>query len=506
MNPRTVALTYLGLHTLALWWFTHAALGDFVFPLDDSYIHLGMARALVEGGTWGFRPGEFTPASSSPLWTLLLALPWWFRIDLVTAAIVLNGIAVAALISRADDWMLRQGSSLLTRTIALLSAIISAPLPALILTGMEHSLHAWWIWEVLLLSVAVLTKKRRVAGLVLLCFLGTTIRYESLAVIGALSLILLWQRRPLPAVGVGLGGALPIVLHGWVATMRGWPFLPSGMAAKSPLTRGGFPEAIRSTAHSIIETPIEWPMLTLLGVGALGLVMSPPDRRRQPTMLILYLAAVSGQILVSGMGRLYRFDAALVAIGCVLMVALSDRLQARWRSAAVVSLLLLGIFRTVETHTIFLQQTRIIGRNSLQAARLVRDLDLDVVACWDIGLISYLTDARIVDMAGLADRNVMNLIRSGQYSSTTLQQHILQRGAALAITFPVFLEIEGDGVPPEWIPVAHLHDPDLDGKGLRLTVYATHTDNAAAVEARLSGKRADLPENLRLLSTDLDRK
>ena len=43
------------------------------FPLDDAWIHQTYARNLAERGEWAFLPGEPSAASTSPLYTALLA-------------------------------------------------------------------------------------------------------------------------------------------------------------------------------------------------------------------------------------------------------------------------------------------------------------------------------------------------------------------------------------------------------------------------------------------------
>ena len=47
-------------------------------PLDDAWIHFQFARNLSQGHGFSYNPGQPTPGSTAPLWTLLLALPALF--------------------------------------------------------------------------------------------------------------------------------------------------------------------------------------------------------------------------------------------------------------------------------------------------------------------------------------------------------------------------------------------------------------------------------------------
>jgi hypothetical protein len=51
-----------------------AALNGVGFPLDDGWIHQTYARNLAQRGEWAFVPGEASVASTSPLFTVLLAV------------------------------------------------------------------------------------------------------------------------------------------------------------------------------------------------------------------------------------------------------------------------------------------------------------------------------------------------------------------------------------------------------------------------------------------------
>src|SRR5437660_179133 len=55
--------------------------GDLGFPLDDSWIHQTYARNLALRGEFAFIPGQPSAGSTSPLWTLLLAVGYLARIN-----------------------------------------------------------------------------------------------------------------------------------------------------------------------------------------------------------------------------------------------------------------------------------------------------------------------------------------------------------------------------------------------------------------------------------------
>lgn len=66
------ALLYLG------WSYSYGSLG---FPLDDAWIHQTYARNLMRYGHFAYVPGQPSAGSTAPLWTLLLSAGYFLQLD-----------------------------------------------------------------------------------------------------------------------------------------------------------------------------------------------------------------------------------------------------------------------------------------------------------------------------------------------------------------------------------------------------------------------------------------
>lgn len=70
--------------------------GGWGFPLDDSWIHQTYARNLAQNGEWAFLPGEPSAASTSPLYTVVLAIGYVLNIPFTVWAHVVGTLALAS--------------------------------------------------------------------------------------------------------------------------------------------------------------------------------------------------------------------------------------------------------------------------------------------------------------------------------------------------------------------------------------------------------------------------
>jgi hypothetical protein len=53
--------------------FVEQLIGKYIYPLDDSYIHLAISKNLTEYNVWGITKYEFSSTSSSPFFTLIIS-------------------------------------------------------------------------------------------------------------------------------------------------------------------------------------------------------------------------------------------------------------------------------------------------------------------------------------------------------------------------------------------------------------------------------------------------
>lgn len=93
---REALIGLLALAGVAAYVIASAIIHEVGFPLDDSWIHQTYARNLAERGEWAFVPGEPSVASTSPLYTVLLAVGYVLNIRFFAWTFALGAAALAA--------------------------------------------------------------------------------------------------------------------------------------------------------------------------------------------------------------------------------------------------------------------------------------------------------------------------------------------------------------------------------------------------------------------------
>jgi hypothetical protein len=154
------------------------------FPLDDTWIHFTYARNLAEHGQWAFRLGEVSAASTSPLWTFLLAIGYLLDLAPYIWPYFLGWVVLTLLGIHAESTVRKLIRSYRPRIPWVgLFFVIAWHLTWSAVSGMETLLHGYVSFVVLSL---LLVDPRRYLALGLLAGLSVWIRPDGLTLLGPL--------------------------------------------------------------------------------------------------------------------------------------------------------------------------------------------------------------------------------------------------------------------------------------------------------------------------------
>ena len=214
--------------------------GHFAFALDDAYIHMAVARNVVVHGVWGVTPAEFTSATSSLAWPSILAAGFAVLGAREWLPLVLD-LVCAAFLLRSAQRVLESGTVRPPRLVVLgglLAVTFLSGLPAVILTGLEHVLHAWlnlvFCYAVgRALSGDNAPRGRHAVTLVGLAVLLPLVRFEALAVVGLAAVLHVLRRRWRLAFALAAAGLAPVGAYGALSLALGWWVLPNSVLLKS---------------------------------------------------------------------------------------------------------------------------------------------------------------------------------------------------------------------------------------------------------------------------------
>lgn len=306
--------------------------GDLVYVLDDAYIHLAMGRTLAESGVWGLNANTPGAASSSPLWTLLLA-----ALSLVFGAqtwlpLALNMLAAGALALAADFWLRELSLSPRWRIAAIAAVIIIGPVGPLAMTGMEHVAHAAAV--LLLLALALRHNPAPPLSLGLAAALATGFRYESAFVAAALALVMVLRGDRRRAVALFIGPTVVVLGVGMLQLHAGEGLRPNSLIVKAvAFSLAAIGDWLRWKAFGAVQGAFEAPILGLPLLAFL-LTWAAASRTRdheasaEVTIAMRSAAALAVAMLLhitlARTGWFHRYEAYLLIWGA-MSVAISAR-------------------------------------------------------------------------------------------------------------------------------------------------------------------------------------
>lgn len=492
--------------------------GHVAYALDDAYIHMSIAKNFALHGVWGITQYEFASSSSSLLYTLLLSFIYFlFGVNEVIP-LILN-IIFATLSVCVIYWLLKQNNIKDVYIFILLQLIIFlTPLPALIFTGMEHTLQILITIPFVYFSAKMISEgksnNRNNIFLFILGILVTMVRYEGMFLLLIVSSLFILNKKWKFAVGLLVCGFFPIVIYGIISLSKGWYFLPNSIILKGntpTFSIFGLIDFFTVFIHKIVETG----HIFVLVYGALILFIYQFNKQNKwsdsTTMLSIFILTSILHVMFASTGWFYRYEAYLVCLGIFAIAigfqeSLSQDLSLGTtkniipKYIAVILLLLIVISPLTDRGYISLthvtQATNNIYEQQYQMGLFLKQFyGKESVAVNDIGAVSYLSDVKTVDLIGLGNIKVAKLRMENIYDIQKIQDLATEYDVKIAIIYDSWFTkgVFTGGIPSDWIAVGQWTIPNnVVCGGDIVTFYATNPE-----------EERKLKENLRIFSSNL---
>jgi hypothetical protein len=494
--------------------------GVFMYPLDDTFIHMAVAKTLAFHGNWGIAGNEFESASSSVMYTLLLAASFKLFGLHIIIPLLINIVAGCVLLVVVWKRLIREGIPVNWQLLILVAVVIFTPLPILVFAGMEHTIQCIFSFLFVfgaaewLEGINPLEKDRLKipVSLVVWGVLACAIRYEGAFLVAVLCVLLLFKHRVKSAFFLGFICVLPIVIFGLYSIYKGSYFLPNSVLLKSEgaqLSLAGivsfvFNVVLQKLTISLagISTVAAQHLLVLLPLAFLLFSARLPRNSRYVYVLLMLTVTTFLQVTLASTGWFYRYEAYLILCAVVILGILTykyrSELAAMLRQRpVVVGFLLFVLFlpMVVRVAAAFRKAPtacmNVYGQQYQMGKFLHQYYDDSVVAANDIGAISYLKKAKNLDLWGLANIEVARSRKNSYWTPNFLDSLSRRDKAPVAVVFDGWFS---DSLLVKWNKVATWTIPDnvICGDSV-VSFYAIETGGVPYLRQSLETYQQQLP-------------
>jgi len=492
--------------------------GVFMYPLDDTFIHLEMAKHVSDNGNWGINNNEFGSASSSLLYTIILALGRLFSHHTIVPFIV-NCIAGIFTIQALHLWFKKHQVHPYVQVIIIIAAIVITPLPTMIISGMEHTIQCLVSFLFIFhfsdwLEQAARNKKQGLPWQIFVfALLVTSIRYEGLILIAIAGVLLLYYKKWRDGFLLGGIAILPIIAFGIYSLTKGGYLFPNSVLVKSGSGTTTFPGFI---SNVLVENLLNvksfiaalatqrWTLILPLSYLLFRKYMRPSHS----FILIFLMICIIIQLGLDAVGWLYRYEAYLFFCSTVITAFLFFKygkqvfVNSSRDSRIVLTLLLFFLFflillRSATAINKVGQACRNIYDQQYQMAQFSkRYYDTGTIAANDIGAVSYYSNATITDLWGLASTEVTRNIKNKNWTPKFLDSLCKVKRVEVAMIYDSWFS---DSLTNRWKKLAtwQIQNNVICGDDI-VSFYSVDTTNSALLVQHLRDFQPSLPTSIQV--------
>ncbi|MFL7790815.1 MAG: hypothetical protein AB8I69_01625 [Anaerolineae bacterium] len=441
-------------------------------PLDDAWIHFQFARNLARGDGLSFNPGQPTSGSTAPLWTLLLTGVYLVGGDFPIAGQVLSAACYLAMLAatyalgkqltghRWAAWLAGMVVALNGRMVwAGLSALEICLFAALSLLAISAHLHDRVAHRYRLRTAALfgLAALSRPEGYLLFALAMADYMWSISRITNHISRFthyVLHILRQLPLLPIALFALiiLPYLLFSYHTSGHLLPNTYHAKATVGLLPDRAFRDSLSVSAiYLILDNPLLLPFLLF---GLILLLFG------QASLLSLWCAALP---LAYAFIRasLYQHGRYLMPlVPCNAVVAVWGMLEAeklarrRWPtlitklqrklgglrvSVVLFTLLIVAgtAWRLPEMATLYARNVDNINQMHVALGHWIEENTSpgDVVALNDIGAITYISERKVIDLAGLVTPEITPAMRSPAQTQQLIG-YLAEQDVAYVVIFP----------------------------------------------------------------------
>lgn len=443
------------------------------FPLDDGWIHQTYARSFARNGRFEFVPGVVSAGSTSPLWTLLLAVGHVFRLPYLAWAYLLGGLSLLWLaLTSMRLWQLLWPEWEEKDWLPGMVVALAWPLVWAAASGMETVLFAAMGMQIVVIytQMALHTSQESRASIKMIALLGIfsglliLVRPDGLVLLllVALGILLLpgsWSVRLKVFVVYGVTAVIPLLPYFAFNMMTSGSIWPNTFYAKQTeyqvlLAEPIWSRAIRLLYFSVGGAEQGWQgisgvqLLLLPGLILAGLLAVKEDWLRKGLLYTMPLLWAGGHVVLYAWrlpvtyqhGR-YLFAAIPIWIIFGLAGWLeiferigNGRLGRLGKQVAVLTFAILLMFFTVLGAQTYASDVAFIEGEMVDTAHwLAENTPPDaLIASHDIGAIGFFAERPLLDLAGLISPDVIPYLSD----EGALEKYLLASEASYLVTAP----------------------------------------------------------------------